>query len=73
LVKYLLNQTIITDNGKCMVKGNIAGKNPVCLFGKVESGRKQFIVVPTRDGKGLQIVKNNASEKFKISVTKEVI
>lgn len=55
-----------------MVKGHIPGKNPMCLLGKKENGRKQFIVVPTRDGKGIQIVKNNHTEKFQIQCCKEV-
>lgn len=40
------------------MRGQVAGKNPICLLGQKIEGRKEFVVVPTRDGKGLQINKN---------------
>lgn len=42
------------------MRGQIPGKNPICLFGKSTDGIKELLVIPSRDGKGLQICKNKS-------------
>lgn len=60
------------DTERYFMKGQISGKNPICLCGKKENGRSEFVVVPNRDGKGLQMCKNSSSQAFRMVYSVEV-
>lgn len=49
----------ITDamNGMCFTKEVFPGAAPICLFGLNSNGEKQYVVFPTRSGKGLVLIK----------------
>jgi hypothetical protein len=53
------------------MKGQIAGKSPICLCGKFINGKREFIAVPLRCGLGLQVVKNITAGGFKAVHTLE--
>ena len=61
----------LRENGKNTMKASLQGKSPICLFGKVEDGKKSYIGMVTRDGMGLIVAKN--SGQYPIVTKKDVI
>lgn len=56
--------------GRYITKATFPGKCPLILFGPIVNGKRKFLVVSTRDGKGISL--HNNSDGFSLIWVKEV-
>lgn len=61
----------VRESGNYSMTASIPGKFPVTLFGDRVEGRSAFIAILTRDGRGVTIIGNAASDKFATILCKE--
>lgn len=63
---------LLGESGKYATKGTIPGHAPLLLFGPKNNDRSSWISCVSRDGKGMGVYDNTATNSYKQICKKEV-